>query len=101
MNNKLLFLDVLIHTINNILPIFPNKKPTSTNSCTLDYKSYYPKQYKIVIIKNQIYRAKLINHINFNCNGNNATSNKHKHIKLFFRDQIHKHYKLDEIALKT
>ena len=43
-----------------------------------------------------------IKHIISNYNGNNATSNNPKPIKLFFHNQMHKHFtKLNKIALKN
>ena len=127
---KLPFLDVLI-SINNTVTTFPYKKITLTNSCTFIYKSKCPEQYKLAIIRNLICCIKLIsfyfklknikhclinndfpNHIvdrqikhaikniNSNYKGNNTTNNP-KHIKLFFHNQMHIHYKLNEIALKN
>ena len=60
-NNKISFLDLLIDTNNN--NNFTNstyKKPSSNNSCTLNFKSEYPFRYKKAIINNLISCAKLI-----------------------------------------
>ena len=48
-NNKIPFLDVLIDT--NISITFTNKKPASTNSCTLTYKNEFTEDNKKSVIK--------------------------------------------------
>ena len=60
-NNKISFLDVLIdaNNNNNFTPS-TYKKPSSNNSCTLNFKSECPFRYKKAIIHNLISRAKLI-----------------------------------------
>ena len=55
-------------------------------------------EYPNYIADQQIKRA--IENINSNCNGYNTTSNKPKNYKLLFRNQMHRHYKHDEIAQK-
>ena len=60
-NNKISFLDVLIDTNNNNnFTTSTYKKPSSNNSCTLNFKSECPFRYKKAIIRNVISRAKLI-----------------------------------------
>ena len=60
-NNKISFLDVLIDTNNNNnFTTSTYKKPSSNNSCTLNFKSECPFRYKKAIIHNLISRAKLI-----------------------------------------
>ena len=60
-NNKISFLDVLIDTNkNNNFTTSTYKKPSSNNSCTLNFKSECPFRYKKAIINNLISRAKLI-----------------------------------------
>ena len=60
-NNKISFLDVLIDTNqNNNFTTSTYKKPSSNNSCTLNFKSECPFRYKKAIINNLIFRAKLI-----------------------------------------
>ena len=118
-NNKLPFLDVLNDTNYDTFTTSRYKTPTTTsttnttitNSCTRNYRSKYPEQYKITMIKNLIFHAKLISsikiifyselknfltnivdeqikramkNINSNCNGKNATSNNPTHIQQFF-----------------
>ena len=51
------------------------------------------------IFDEQIKRG--IKNINSNCNGNNTDWNNCKHIELFFRDQMYKHYNIDIIVLKN
>ena len=45
-NNKISFLDVLIDTNNNNFTTSTYKKPSSNNSCTLNFKSECPFRYK-------------------------------------------------------
>ena len=59
-NNKIPFLDVLIHSNSDPFITSPYKKPTSQNSCLLNYKSECPEHYKTAVIKNFIRKAKLI-----------------------------------------
>ena len=61
-NNKIPFLDVLIDTTtyNDKLTLTTYQKPTNNNSCTLNFKRLYLFRYKLVIINNLIYRARLI-----------------------------------------
>ena len=60
-NNKISFLDVLIDANNNNnFTTSTYKKPSSNNSCTLNFKSECPFRYKKAIIHNLISRAKLI-----------------------------------------
>ena len=59
-NNKLPFLDVLIDTNHNNITTSPYVKPTSINSCLLNFDSECPFRYKRAVIKNLIKRAKLI-----------------------------------------
>ena len=60
-NNKISFLDVFIDTNNNNnFTTSTYKKPSSNNSCTLNFKSECPFRYKKAIIRNVISRAKLI-----------------------------------------
>ena len=60
-NNKISFLYVLIDTNNkNNFTTSTYKKPSSNNSCTLNFKSECPFRYKKGIIRNLISRAKLI-----------------------------------------
>ena len=60
-NNKISFLDVLIDTNNNNnFSTSTYKKPSSNNSCTLNFKSECPFRYKKAIINNLISLAKLI-----------------------------------------
>ena len=60
-NNKIFFLNVLIDTNNNInFTTSSYKKPSSNNSCILNFKSECPFRYKKAIIRNLISRAKLI-----------------------------------------
>ena len=49
----------MIDSNNNIFTTYPYKKPTSINSCIINYKSECSAQYKKAIIKNLINRAKL------------------------------------------
>ena len=103
-NNKLTCIDVLIDT-NNVFVAFPcKKKPTSNKSCTLNYKSQCTKRYKMVIIKNLIYHAKLISSSKIIYSDlknikqnllNQDFSNRIVHF--FFRNQLHK---CDFISLK-
>ena len=59
-NSKIPFLDVLVDFSNNTFTTSPYKKPTSANSCLLNYRSECPDRYKTAVIKNFIKRAKLI-----------------------------------------
>ena len=58
--NRIPFLDVLIDSSGDIFTTSPYRKPTSENSCLLNFKSECPNRYKIAVIKNFIYRAKTI-----------------------------------------
>ena len=60
MNNKISFLNVLIGTNNNNFTTSTYKKSSNNNTCTLNFKSECPFQYKKEIINNLISRAKLI-----------------------------------------
>ena len=59
-NNRIPFLDVLVDSNSDSFTTSLYKKPTSLNSCTLNYKSECPYRYKIAVIKNFLQRAKLI-----------------------------------------
>ena len=59
LNNKISFLDVLIDTNNiNNFTTYTYKKPSSNNSCTLNFKSECPFRFTKAIIHNLISRAK-------------------------------------------
>lgn len=55
--NNLPFLDVLVEYSNNTFITSLYKKPTSKNSCHLNFKSECPLRYKIAVIKNFLERA--------------------------------------------
>ena len=59
-DNKIPFLDVLIDSNNDKITTSPYVKPTSLNSCLLNYKSECPYRYKKAVIKNLLNRAQLI-----------------------------------------
>ena len=59
-NNKIPFSDILIDTNNSTLTISPYQKSNNTNSCNLNFKREWLEQYEIAIIKNLIYRSKLM-----------------------------------------
>ena len=63
-NNKIPFLDVLIDTNGHNFETSTYKKPTSINSCLINYKSECPFRYKTAVIKNLIKRSKLISSSN-------------------------------------
>ena len=63
-NNKIPFLDVLIDTNGFKFETSTYKKPTSINSCLINYKSECPFRYKTAVIKNLIKRSKLISSSN-------------------------------------
>ena len=59
-NNKIPFLDVLVDSNTDQFTTSLYKKPTSLNSCTLNYKSECPKRYKTAVVRNLLQRAHLI-----------------------------------------
>ena len=60
-NNKILFLGVLIDTSNiDRFTTSTYKKPTNINPCTLNVHRECPFHYKRTIIKTLIFRAKLL-----------------------------------------
>ena len=59
-NNTIPFLDVLVDNNQNEYITTPYKKPTSQNSCLLNFQSECPSRYKEAVIKNFIKRAESI-----------------------------------------
>ena len=128
--NKLPFLDVMLHKINGRIETNIFRKTTDTGKC-LNYKSECHEKYKISVITNYLNRAykvctnwkdfnleiSKIKQILINNDYPNTIVEKHikyflnkkmtnkttinNNIKIFYKNQFHENYKMDERIIKN